>query len=250
MNAKLPTPGMKTAAAAVFLVTAVLGWNLAERPAVPESAAPAPDGAVSKASKRTERGSGRYGTPGHVREAMKRIREAGSTEARMRATIELAGSLPASEIGDWLDGRWFDTQAEAESHAQAMLDEGRTNLDIGCFQLNIHWHSKAFTSLEDMIDPVRNAGYAAEYLVQHYAQTGDWALAAARYHSATPEHAERYRVRFEATLASLESATTGPLPTEPSTRENSFPLLVAGSTGQNGSLVPQRAGGSPLIGGN
>jgi hypothetical protein len=148
------------------------------------------------------------------------------------------------------DGRWFDTQAEAESHAQAMLDEGRTNLDIGCFQLNIHWHSKAFTSLEDMIDPVRNAGYAAEYLVQHYAQTGDWALAAARYHSATPEHAERYRVRFEATLASLESATTGPLPTEPSTRENSFPLLVAGSTGQNGSLVPQRAGGSPLIGGN
>jgi hypothetical protein len=109
MNAKLPTSGMKAAAAAAFLVTAVLGWNLAERPAVPEAAAPAPAGVGSKASKRTERGTGRYGTPGHVREAMKRIREAGSTEARMRATIELAGSLPASEIGEWLDGRWFDT---------------------------------------------------------------------------------------------------------------------------------------------
>lgn len=148
------------------------------------------------------------------------------------------------------DGRWFDTQAEAQAHAQAVLDEGRTNLDIGCFQLNIHWHSKAFTSLEDMIDPVRNAGYAAEYLAQHYAQTGDWALAAARYHSATPEHAARYRARFEATLAAMTGGTSAPLLVAPLARANSFPLLVAGAAGQNGSLVPQRIGGNPLIGGN
>jgi hypothetical protein len=68
-----------------------------------------PAAASAKISKRPDRGQGRYGTPAHVRAAMKTIREAGSPEGRMRATIELANTLPVSELGDWLDGRWFDT---------------------------------------------------------------------------------------------------------------------------------------------
>lgn len=146
------------------------------------------------------------------------------------------------------DGRWFDTAAEAEAHAQTVLDDGGTNLDVGCFQLNIRWHSKAFTSLADMLDPQRNAGYAAGYLAQHFAETGTWADAAARYHSATPEHAERYRVRFETALASLEGADMPPSP-DVLSRQNGFPLLMAGSSGLNGSLVPTTPGGNRLIGG-
>jgi hypothetical protein len=146
------------------------------------------------------------------------------------------------------DGQWFDTKDEAEAHAQEVLDQGYTNLDVGCFQLNIRWHSKGFGSLSDMLDPALNAGYAAEFLSDHYSRTGDWAAAAAAYHSATPEYAERYRAKFEETYASL-GATDMPDPPDALLRDNRFPLLLSGPTGGNGSLVPQATGGGPLIGG-
>lgn len=146
------------------------------------------------------------------------------------------------------DGRWFDTKAEAETHAQAVLDEGVTNLDVGCFQLNIRWHSKGFGSLSDMLDPAMNANYAAEYLAQQYSETGDWAAAAAAYHSATPEHANRYRAKFEEVYAALGDSAL-PAPSTDAPRSNSFPLLLAGPAAGNGSLVPLAGGSMPLIGG-
>jgi hypothetical protein len=147
------------------------------------------------------------------------------------------------------DGQWFDTKDAAEAHAQQVLNQGLTNLDVGCFQLNIRWHSKGFGSLSDMLDPNLNAGYAAEFLAGHYAETGGWAAAAAAYHSATPEHAERYRALFEEAYASLD-ASSNPDPPGDAARDNRFPLLLAGPTGGNGSLVPQATGGGPLIGGD
>lgn len=147
------------------------------------------------------------------------------------------------------DGQWFDTKDEAQAHAQEVLDQGLTNLDVGCFQLNIRWHSKGFASLSDMLDPDLNAGYAAEFLAGHYAETGDWAAAAAAYHSATPEHAGRYRALFEEAYASLGSVDV-PASAEDVARDNRFPLLLVGPVGGKGSLVPLATGGGPLIGGN
>lgn len=150
------------------------------------------------------------------------------------------------------DGHWFDTAAEAEASVDAALREGATNIDLGCFQLNYRWHAEAFSSIDDMLDPTRNATYAAEYLARQYDSTGDWALAAAAYHSGTPEYARVYQSKFEATYARL---ATGAAPdvTEPTTvaapRANGFPLLVAGTGGLNGSLFSPVSGRKPLIGG-
>jgi hypothetical protein len=130
------------------------------------------------------------------------------------------------------------------------LDTGTTNIDLGCFQLNYRWHGEAFGSIDEMLDPQANALYAARFLGRKYAETGDWALAAAAYHSGTPEFADRYRSRFEAVYAALTGDT--PLSAEDppiSDRVNRFPLLVAGLAGSHGSLVPGTAGGSRLIGG-
>lgn len=149
------------------------------------------------------------------------------------------------------EGHWFDTAREAEAHAQSVLDQGLTNLDLGCFQLNVRWHSKGFSSLSDMLAPASNATYAAEFLAQQYEVTGDWAAAAAAYHSQTPEHAYRYRAKFEAVYAALEaqSATPANLP-DIDARENRFPLLLSGTRGQNGSLFPATGSGARLIGDN
>lgn len=109
MSAPSSNHAVRAGAVAAFVATAALGWNLAgeSKPAAPVAATPA--GTTAKKSARTERGNGRYGTPAYVREAMKSIRNAGSTEGRMRATIELARTLPVADIAAWLDGRWFDT---------------------------------------------------------------------------------------------------------------------------------------------
>jgi hypothetical protein len=149
------------------------------------------------------------------------------------------------------EGHWLDTAQDAANLVQAALDQGQTNIDIGCFQLNYRWHASAFGSLEDMLDPDRNALYAAGYLAEHYARTGDWALSAAAYHSSTPEYADRYRARYEKIVADLggqpTAAPSTAAPSEVPARSNGFPLLMAGTSGRNGSLVPATSGGLRLL---
>lgn len=147
------------------------------------------------------------------------------------------------------EGRWFDTAKEAEASVAEAIDQGATNFDLGCFQLNYRWHAKGFASLADMLDPQKNATYAAKFLAKHFAQTGDWALAAAAYHSATPKYAAAYQAKFEEVYAGTTN-DTAPLRRDPAKaeRRNTFPLLVAGATGAYGSLVPSASGGIPLIG--
>jgi hypothetical protein len=144
-------------------------------------------------------------------------------------------------------GEWYDTAADAASGVDAALRMGATNIDLGCFQLNYRWHASAFSSVDEMLDPARNAIYAAEYLAHHFGETGDWALAAAAYHSATPEYARIYQEKFEATYARL-AGDTPPPDQEIILRENRFPLLVAGNPGLNGSLFSAQRGGLPFIG--
>lgn len=145
------------------------------------------------------------------------------------------------------DGKWFDTAAEAEAGVTAALDQGATNVDLGCFQLNYRWHSDGFASVADMLDPDRNATYAAKFLARQYDQTGDWATAAAAYHSGTPEYAEIYKAKFEAVYAGLDDPVSEAAPVAEK-RDNRFPLLVSGSAGSRGSLVPNGLGGIRLIG--
>lgn len=142
---------------------------------------------------------------------------------------------------------WLADGMENLAAAEAALAEGRTNVDLGCFQINYHWHGENFASLADMIDPVTNATYAADFLARLYDSTGSWPDAVADYHSRTPEHADRYRARF---VAIYEGLNTGGTLAEALPRPNSFPLLQAGAPGSVGSLVPMASVGRPLIGGS
>jgi soluble lytic murein transglycosylase-like protein len=100
-----------------------------------------------------------------------------------------------------------------------------------------------------MLDPERNATYAATYLAEQFARTGNWATAAAAYHSATPEYAEVYQAKFEAAYAgSVDQEVPQTAPAAEAERTNRFPLLMAGKTGRNGSLFSARPGGLRLIG--
>jgi len=150
-------------------------------------------------------------------------------------------------------GRWFATAEAALDHVEAAVRAGVTNIDLGCFQLNWRWHGDAFGSAADMLDPQANAAHAARLLAGHHRQTGDWIAAAAAYHSMTPEHAARYRARFETIYAALDdsdAAAGGSVPAGVERPFNPYPLLQAGMAASPGSLVPLPAAARPLIGGS
>lgn len=148
------------------------------------------------------------------------------------------------------EGQWFDTPDEAMHEAAILIDQGVRNIDLGCFQLNLRWHSKAFSGLDAMFDPDQNAVYAAEFLKNQYEKSGNWSDAAGAYHSLTPAFAQDYRKKFDEVLASLESSAPDQIdaPQIQDIRTNNFPLLLAGARGNGGSLVPRQDRARPLIG--
>lgn len=134
-------------------------------------------------------------------------------------------------------GHWFDSRAEATAYAKGRLNAGYRNVDLGCFQINYRWHGEEFSSVEAMMDPAKNADYAARLLAAHKARLGAWDLAAGAYHSATPQHARRYIARFR----EMHAKTVLHQQDQPShttnARENQYSLLTPAGGGRLGSLV-------------
>ena len=72
---------------------------------------------------------------------------------------------------------------------------GRSNIDVGCMQINLGYHGAAFATLDDAFDPLRNVAYGARFLTQLRAETRSWAKATGRYHSADEDRGQAYRAR-------------------------------------------------------
>jgi hypothetical protein len=101
----------------------------------------------------------------------------------------------------------FRTQAAAEKHLSALVAAGVDNVDIGCMQVNWHWHSAAFASPAAALNPYVNTGYAAALLRDYRRQTGSWAEAVGLYHTHTPALAEAYRCRVAHALRPGQALT-------------------------------------------
>lgn len=216
-------------------------------------------------------GPGRAATDAAVDQAGVCDQAATLAAARTGVPISVMKAITLTETGRTRDGRarpwpwtvnmegkgvWFDDRTAALAYATAHHDLGARSFDIGCFQINYKWHHEAFASIDEMFDPAENALYAAGFLQQLYAETGDWELAAGAYHSRTPEHAERYRARFATYRAMFRaedglplqvtgiSAGTGAAAPPSRARVNTFPLLQSGGAAAIGSLVPLDARGA------
>lgn len=73
--------------------------------------------------------------------------------------------------------------ADAMRKFYAARASGAKLIDLGCMQINHHYHGKEFRSLRDMLVPHTNVEYAARFLKQLRAREGSWTLAVARYHA-------------------------------------------------------------------
>ena len=92
-------------------------------------------------------------------------------------------------------GRYLPSKAAAIAEVERLRAAGVRNIDVGCMQVNLHFHPRAFASLEEAFDPARNAGYAAKFLMQLFDETRSWSVAVAGYHSRTNKLGRPYRAR-------------------------------------------------------
>ncbi|MFP3944674.1 MAG: hypothetical protein ACLFWF_12315 [Alphaproteobacteria bacterium] len=145
---------------------------------------------------------------------------AAEVEARVSAPEHLLSAVTLTETGrrgpggkslqawPWTinaggKGYVFTTKNEAVRAVRRLMAQGHRSIDVGCMQVNLKYHPRAFTSLEEAFDPVANLSYGADFLARLKRRHGSWELAVQHYHSYTEEHRQRYAARFR-TLWSIE----------------------------------------------
>lgn len=90
---------------------------------------------------------------------------------------------------------YFKTKREAVAAARKLMKDGVRSFDVGCMQINMRYHPKAFTDLEAAFDPIINVGYSAEFLKKLHSKTNSWPEAIAAYHSQTKTRSQPYFAR-------------------------------------------------------
>jgi len=93
------------------------------------------------------------------------------------------------------DSFYLPSKEAALGKVRELLAAGRSNIDVGCMQINLGYHAEAFASLEAAFDPVTNVAYGARLLKQLREQTRSWAGATGRYHNADRDRGQAYRAR-------------------------------------------------------
>ena len=93
------------------------------------------------------------------------------------------GSLQPNALN--IEGRavFARSQQQALIEFQKARQDGAKLIDLGCMQINHHYHADQFASVRQMLDPRLNVDYAARFLVQLKRRHQSWSMAVARYHA-------------------------------------------------------------------
>ena len=115
--------------------------------------------------------STKYGVPLGVLYAVG-LTESGHKESLQPYAMNIAGTPYFASSLETALARFAEARAS-----------GVTLIDIGCMQINNHFHGAEFASVAAMFDPHANVDYAARFLKSLRAREGSWTLAVARYHA-------------------------------------------------------------------
>ena len=137
----------------------------------------------------TDRAERAYGLPTHLLTAISKV-ESGRWHAASGAIFAWPWTVTAGG-----EGRFLPSKKAAIAEVERLRARGVRNIDVGCMQVNLGYHPKAFASLEEAFDPQRNVAYATRFLRDLKARWGSWTRAVGNYHSNTPALSGRYRVK-------------------------------------------------------
>ena len=135
------------------------------------SVAPEATASTNICEREMVRAAGKYGVPIGMLYAV------GLTETGKR------GSLQPYAMN--IEGRpYFALNAnDAIQKFEEARRGGAKLIDLGCMQINHHYHRERFASLANMLNPRDNVEYAALFLKELKAREGSWTMAIARYHA-------------------------------------------------------------------
>ena len=100
-------------------------------------------------------------------------------------------------------GQHYPTKKAAIEAVRALRARGVDSIDVGCMQVNLHFHPGAFTSLDEAFEPASNIAYAANLLNDLRKSQGSWETAIEHYHSYDPERRLAYRLRVFSSWQSI-----------------------------------------------
>ncbi|MEZ5666875.1 MAG: lytic transglycosylase domain-containing protein [Alphaproteobacteria bacterium] len=189
----------------------------------------------------------RYGLPGGLLTAIATV-ESGRYDPALQANLAWPWTINAEGAG-----AHFDSKAEAIAAVEAERAAGKTSIDVGCMQINLHWHPDAFVDLDDAFDPALNADYAARLLTRLLAQHGDWPTAIGYYHSPTDWRQADYQAKVADAWSALggnmaATVAAAAVPAAPSGPTLFGGLVAAGGPGSGaGAIGGLSASPSPVI---
>jgi hypothetical protein len=131
----------------------------------------------------------KHGIPTHLLRSVA-LTESGRWDDEAKRTVAWPWTINAEGVG-----HFFPTKEAAIAAARKFQARGIKSIDVGCMQVNLHWHPNAFSSLEEAFDPETNVAYAANLLADLKTERKGWTEAVGYYHSATPEFNQRYRAK-------------------------------------------------------
>ena len=170
-------------------IVAALVLALAAALAGPAHAAQKPRNTWELCAQRTAAAERAAGMPSHLLTAVSKV-EAGRWHAETGEVIAWPWTVTSGGAG-----RFLPSKAAAIAEVERLRARGVTNIDVGCMQINLHYHPKAFDSLEQAFDPDRNVAYAIGFLRGLRDRWGSWIRAVGSYHSNTPALSGRYRAK-------------------------------------------------------
>ncbi len=117
------------------------------------------------------RAADKYGVPLSVLYAV------GLTESGQRQSLQ--------PLAMNIEGRAYFAKSldDALREFEAARADGLKLIDVGCMQIDFHWHGDQFASVKAMFDPKANVDYGARLLSGLKKQEGSWTMAVARYHA-------------------------------------------------------------------
>ncbi|WP_186764479.1 hypothetical protein [Pistricoccus aurantiacus] len=143
-------------------------------------------------------------------------------------------------------GYRYDTRGDACTALRSFLQQTRV-VDVGIAQMNVRWQTQVFGPGKRFsdpcagLDPYANLDEAAKVIRQHYEASGDWVIAAGRYHRpAGGKPAQRYRASVSRQLARLgDSPSLGSRsPALMAARQAAEPRLASTTTASSVSSTP------------
>ena len=129
------------------------------------------------------------GIPTHLLRSIA-LTESGRWDEASSRTVAWPWTINAEGVG-----HFFPSKQAAIAFVHKLRAKGVKSMDVGCMQVNLMWHPNAFASLEEAFEPAKNVSYAARHLADLKDERKTWTEAVGYYHSATPEHNQRYRAK-------------------------------------------------------